>query len=622
MEPSSLMPRVPYGKAFRPGQQRVFDAYVKSKRLTIQLPTGYGKTVTALGCFYIKKQQGLATRLLYIVPTIAQLTQFTEDGENDLKRLGFETPRAITDIGYYKAAAIKKHMKNRSQVFATTIQALKEKAVNALVHELFNTGKWMIVVDEHHHYGEDKSWGKTLTSFLDRSVCSLAMSATPYRPNGDDLFGTPKIEVLYIDATQENPPAVKKIMGHSYVYKLHVRDSSGRIISYTTDEFLKFLKTDNPDNIQRALIDREMRLSPKYIEPLIMHPLRRLQQMRNIYGIPLQAIFYGFCVSHAETICVQTKSLYGDELKVEWVGTGINGRTNEENKEILNMFCPKKDRNGNRNPQLDVLVNVGIAGEGLDSIYVTEESHFKPFNNNRQSRQEAGRPSRIIKEFPEIIAHINFDSSSYLSKHNYIGLNIMQFMDGMEPAQTQEEAIEDIIMHQELLDKMPLSEKPPSVETLIDLQLERIDSGSQELRDFVKETTKAKPEYENYFSALLKDKDSQEWQSVIEVYKKIHTKTKTEKDKIEEERQRINNLLSVIVGELASKAGTRTDFEGIPIVSIEKSLYGDIKKRINSRKKMDIGSGINNDLNNLKRHRKWLEDLKADIRQGEIDEWL
>ena len=55
------------------------------------------------------------------------------------------------------------------------------------------------------------------------------------------------------------------------------------------------------------------------------------------------------------------------ELRIDWVGTGMNGRSDGENKAILRKFCPDKV-DGKRRPQdvrLDVLVHVGMAGRRL-----------------------------------------------------------------------------------------------------------------------------------------------------------------------------------------------------------------------------------------------------------------
>ena len=55
----------------------------------------------------------------------------------------------------------------------------------------------------------------------------------------------------------------------------------------------------------------------------------------------------------------------------------------------------------------------------------------------------------------------------------------------------------------------------------------------------------------------------------------------------------------------------------------EGSIAGDIKRRINSRKKMEIGEVMNTNLDNLKRHYQWLVRLERLLMENKsAPEWL
>ena len=125
------------------------------------------------------------------------------------------------------------------------------------------------------------------------------------------------------------------------------------------------------------------------------------------YHPKLQALIGALCVSHAELVCKQIAEMY-PELNVDWVGTGENGRNDPENELIIGKFCPPKDEDGNRPlPEIDVLVHVGIAGEGLDSIKVSEVVFLNNASISNKRIQEAGRASRFLEG---VIGHISFDS--------------------------------------------------------------------------------------------------------------------------------------------------------------------------------------------------------------------
>src|SRR5579884_1559783 len=97
-------------------------------------------------------------------------------------------------------------------------------------------------------------------------------------------------------------------------------------------------------------------------------------------------------------VCQQVEALLQDRASVDWVGTGPSGRSAEENAEVLRQFCPPKDKaTGLRNWTLDVLVNVGMAGEGLDTTDVTEIVFLTPANITNTNLQTIGRGSRIMR---------------------------------------------------------------------------------------------------------------------------------------------------------------------------------------------------------------------------------
>ena len=365
MQPSTIVHGVPFRQEPRDGQKRIFDKAIEAGRrdLNVKLPTGYGKTLAAVGVYAIRQKHFGLNRLLFITPTIAQHEAFCCDGHHDLACAGVTGPHAIIDIGFYGAVgALKKHRTNVAQVFATTIQGLCGNNGN-IVKALLETGRWMIVVDEYHHYGIDKAWGQQAKALNYEFL--LAMSATPYRPDEDSAFGKPDVEVAYRDGVEQK--AVKRLVGHSYIYKIDAIDADGEIKSMTSSELADAAGGCDPEKIEKFRIERKMRWSPKYVSPLVSIPIERMLSVRINTGYKVQAIIGAMCVSHAELVCDQLKTIF-PELAIDWVGTGTNGRSNEANKAIIKKFCPpKKENNGavtRDDPSLDVLVHVGIAGEG------------------------------------------------------------------------------------------------------------------------------------------------------------------------------------------------------------------------------------------------------------------
>lgn len=604
---ASTMFGMSFRKNPRDGQRRVFEKIIKTpdlKSLNVQLPTGYGKSFVSAGAYSILSNQNKVNRHLIVVPTTAQRDQFIKDGPNDLRDVCIKGSVKVCDIALNPTKALQAHRQNKSQVFVTTIQSLISNC-NQIIIDLLSTGSWMVTVDEYHHYGFEKSWGKAIRS-LPYSFL-LSMSATPYRPTDDSAFGMPDITVSYVDAATKEK-CLKELRGHSYSYKIDAILYDGNVVSYTTDELIEDAGSASPDQIQKHAIEKKMRWSPKYVSPLITYPIERMISDRLKTGYKLQAIVGAMCVSHAEMVCSQIKTLY-PELEVEWVGTGNHGRHPDKNREIIERFCPEKDEHGNRNPTLDILVHVGIAGEGLDSVNVSEVVHLNKASFNNSNNQENGRAARYL---PGIIGNINFDSSSDFTKMGYVGPAIMDAMDNNPPTQEDKET------------KDPGEYDPMPEEMVIqiwNMELENIDSGSPEVKRMA-ETLAYDVCPERYgfndYQEDLENPNSKLYDDAIRICKEKRErecKEFNERSTVHQAKDQLNGAIRKVTGLVVQIIKGKQE-------RFEKSLPGDIKRKINTRKKYCLGE-VCNDVSVLKKHYNWLKELETSILDNkELPQWL
>lgn len=604
MEPASIVSGVSFRQNPRPGQREVWERneLKTGNQLNIKLPTGYGKTLTATGVYSILKARSRAQRILYVVPSDAQLTQFILDGPRNLALANVDGPLAVTDLRFIAPQTVlTRHRRNECQVFTITVQALLQPSGKLICSQLFETGQWLIVIDEYHHYGVAKSWGKAING-LPRAFL-LAMSATPYRPDADSAFGAPDVVVTYRAAVEQN--AVKPLRGHSYEYRIDAINETGEVVSYTTQELADAAGGDDPERIERLRIKRKMRWSPKYVSPLVRIPIERMLVERVRTGQRLQALVSAMCVSHAELVCTQLRSMF-PELAIEWVGTGEYGRSNEENADILRKFCPPKDETGERPSSLDVLVHVGMAGEGLDVVDVSEIILLRTARANNRDLQTIGRASRYRAD---IIGNINFDSSTELASNNYVGAAIMDAMD-LAPAQADDEPSEP----REPNDDVPELPDQPNI-LIANLELVRIDSGDAGVQRMARVLESANVTGIDY--NRLQNLDDPEWQKIIDIYRNFRRKEASELDErssIAQWRNAVDNAVSVVAGlviKTMMRSGTR----------IDRSLIGDIKKRINFRKKEACGE-IANDIALCRNHWNWIKQLERNIRSNGLPLWL
>ena len=418
MEPASFMSFVSQaekrlGESFRKGQPEIAELFLNSKSVTAQLPTGLGKTRAAALAYATLRMCGVANRALYINPRGGQANQTAEDFPRDLTAMLGE-PFKSHILGDTPIPALKAHRLGQCEIFVTTIQALVSGG-NALkvLREMMQTGLWFIVVDEYHHYGDaEKAWTSKLQSLPHQAM--LAMSATPYRKDRSDPFGPPNPVISYREARTLG--YVKPLYLHAYDYRVDAMVNNIDVESFTTSQIFDMAGSSNPEAIDRWTAVRELRWSPRYISPLVKLPIARLLS----YPFRAQMIVQAIACSHAKMICEQIKALVGPDIGVDWVGTGPNGRSDAQNEQILRDFCPPKNSEGIRPWTLDILVNVGMAGEGLDCIDVCEVVFLNAPRLNNSTLQVIGRGARPPKNvFPCPQAIINVDEASEMAK--YVG---------------------------------------------------------------------------------------------------------------------------------------------------------------------------------------------------------
>lgn len=618
------MQKLSFRKNPRDGQRAVLEATLSGGNLlNVQLPTGYGKTFTACAAYSILRGRGHVNRLLYITPTTAQHEQFVSGGHEDLVDAGVPLPHKIKDVSFFKTTALKDHRLNQSQVFAINIQALISNDGMDRVSALMEQGQWMVVVDEYHHYGIDATWGQRVLAL--NSAYRLAMSATPSRKNDDSAFGKPHITVSYKKGVDER--AVKPLCGHSYTYRIEAVTGDGDVVSYTTSELKE--EFGEGDELERKRIERKMRWSPRYISPLVSIPIERMINQRMHTGYRLQAVVGAMCVSHAKMVCEQVQCMF-PELCVEWVGTGVDGRPDDENKRIIKRFTPPKDDDGNRFPKpaeggwwvmvngkreqfVDVLVHCGMAGEGLDSVLVSEVVHLNLASVNNSNNQENGRAARYL---PGVVGNINFDSCSEYARNRYIGAAIMDAMD------------DDVAKPCETCGCLPCvceSRDPPEknctipeepVIVLADMELIHVDSGSPEIKR-VQQMLANEPAFRGIGITRENFNQPENIALAIKFYRGIRaaeSKEFNERATVEQWKDSVNSAVSQLVGMVIRKTHAAGS-------TVAKSLAGDKKKMINRMKAQACGP-ISDDVDVCKLHYKWIYSLQQSITEQGVPSWL
>lgn len=611
MEHASALPEMSWQKNLRSGQRKTVDLFGPGKtKVVTQLPTGYGKTLTAACCYLQAKATIGVNRVLYIAPKSGQVTQAADEFPRAIQNIVGGSPKSHV-VGENPITALKAHRKQAAEIFITTVQALvTSEATFSAVMDMLATGRWMIVIDEHHHYGdlEDSAWTKKVLGLPALAV--LAMSATPSRSDGSSPIGEPDVKVKYREALAEN--AVKKLNLHVYEYRIDAITVNGDVIPFTTSDLFREVGSSDAAEIERFLASRQMKWSPKYISPLVLHPLERLNDLFINKSIKGQMLVQAMSCSHAKTVCEQIKAIIPKNVTVDWCGTGPNGRSFEENAAVIEAFCPSKDAvTGKRKWTLDILVNVGIASEGLDTNDVCEVVFLTSPKVNNTTLQTIGRGARLHQRAArndQPTCTINVDSSSELAE--YVGSKIMDIFDLDAIFENAQDEAEEPSGKGEN-DYDPLPDDMPQVGvldvTLVDIRTDPMFLGVLDLTEKAvthlrltpeeKETMLAK-EVERQVREFMRKRDERFDITAIEA----------------QTREKVDAAVRKVAGAFIRKASGG--------MSVEKTAIGDIVRRINTQKKFALGPVDRADVSELEKHWRWIKQVEAQILSGEVPQWL
>jgi hypothetical protein len=296
------------------------------------------------------------------------------------------------------------------------------------------------------------------------------------------------------------------------------------------------------------------------------------------------------------------------ELRVDWIGTGINGRSDDENAKVLERFCPPKNDDGHRHPTLDVIVQVGMAGEGIDAIHVSEITLLCSASIVNRTLQIIGRGSRRL---PNTTCHVSFDSSSEFASKGYIGRNIMDAMD-LEPP--FEKIPDDPDDDDPWPPELPVE---PSI-YLEKVELSHIDSGDEGVQRVARVLQHHGVPLD--YAAMKHDTKHPHWQDVISSYRMMRQIEADEHDERaiiaqwhEKVTHAVGNLERVITRILRGSGCSFAD---------KKELKSKIYTAINGKKKQLFGA-VQNDLEVLQQHYRWCQDLDHSLHEKKaLPDWL
>lgn len=625
MEHASTASGMSPEEKLRSGQKQVLRHFKENWRTVGQLPTGYGKTLTGAACYKAARLAGQATCLLWLVPRAAQAEQARVSLYEDLtdflrvRDLASATGEfSVIDAGGRPVMARNALRKGTCEVFVATIQSLLVPETREMLLEMLDVGRWMVVADEYHHFGsaEKSAWAQTMRDLDRRASCVLALSATPHRVDGKNYFGKPDVSVSYEAAEREG--AVKRLClgAHEYVVDVIKPGPDGKpeALTFTTAELMDELGADgDASRIDKIMAKKRMRFSSKYVSPMVTRAVARLEDLR-VRGIRAQMLVQAMSCHHAECLCIQIRALLPDHMSVDWVGTGPDGRDDATNRDIVErQFCPPKGADGKRPWTLDVLVNVGIASEGLDCVDVTEVVFCTSPTRNPTTLQTIGRAARTMRlasDQEQPVAHISVDTSSEL--RDYPGKRVQALFDDPKappkPRDTDDTDADETPEYRRLPEELYEGRIEVTWQSVLD------DPAFLEKAAVVQQT---RPDLEVAYGS------QEDLMQALAAAEAVMRQAQAEKDahadagyRHHEMRQQITSA----VRKVASLVLSMTSGQMRP----SKERQNEVFRKINGKKKGYFGSlDKNTDFDTMRLHYQWVRDLETRILdEQKVPTWL
>ncbi|PDZ12572.1 helicase [Bacillus pseudomycoides] len=309
-----------------------------------------------------------------------------------------------------------------ADIVYTNVQKLNPSNKNSLINRVPRDHFDMLIIDEAHH-APANTWQNTLNYFENAKV--LHVTGTPYRGDGVIVPGE-KIHITTLSEVMEQK-YVKWLRNKTInSTEIYFEMADGKIV--TIDEARELKEED--------WIKKSVALSEKCSLEIIKESIKQLKILNHLSPEVPHKIMASACnIKHAEKIY----DLYCKQgMESILIHSEMPSDIQEEKlKAIDNHKC-------------QVVINVGMMGEGYDHKYLTIAALFRPYKSLNQFAQIIGRVLRAIPE-NEIKSH-EIDNNALIIYHEELGLDKLwsYFKDEMKDVGKYQKVKEIVITDEEV----------------------------------------------------------------------------------------------------------------------------------------------------------------------------
>ncbi len=358
----------------------------------VVLPTGTGKS----GLISIAPFGVCEGRVLIITPgtvtkkSIAKTMEILEDNFWINMDVIFDI-EDIPTLVPYENEVLDSEL-NAANIVYTNVQKLNSNFPNSLLNRVPQDFFDMIIVDEAHH-APANTWQEALAYFNSAKI--LHVTGTPYRGDGVKVPGK------LIHETK-----LSEVMEARYVKWLRNKTLSSSEIYFIDDRGQKLGIDEAKELHDEEWVQRSVALSDECSIEVIRSSIQELQELKkHSPEVPHKIMASACSIKHAERLF----ELYTKEgLKAILIHSKMPKNVQDEKfKDIELNKC-------------DVVINVGMMGEGYDHQYLTIAALFRPYKSLNMFAQIIGRVLRAIPD--DKITAYEIDNNAIVIYHKELGM--------------------------------------------------------------------------------------------------------------------------------------------------------------------------------------------------------
>ncbi len=363
------------------------------KHTLIQLPTGTGKSALIAALPFCLS----ANRVLILVPNLDLVTQMVEDldiidspDKNAYRKFGLLTEQQINDNEMYVMPLNNKA--NRSDLS-------QHQIIVANYQQLANVEKWfgknkdlidLIIIDEAHHQAANTY--QELIKFFDAANI-IGLTATPFRSDGKKVDGESIYTYHFSDAVKKGYIRNVKVSNVSPSEVTLLFTESGSSETYTLDQLI------NEGIKEQAWFNRGVALSQECCDSIADLAVEKLNELRRDYPeTDHQIIAEAMSIRHAREYIKSAFERHS--LRVGMVSSDNEDKpSNEKTKLLL------------KQGKIDVIINIGMLGEGFNQPSLGVAAIFRPFKTLNPYIQFIGRVLRENKpaKYCYVVSHLGLN---------------------------------------------------------------------------------------------------------------------------------------------------------------------------------------------------------------------